>query len=114
MPLGAAAESDERVPSRIRQGLNVESGLNDGPCALLIALALRLPSRRRRRTAPLQLVEEIAFGVLGGVVAGGAGAFALRWARERQWVASVWAPVVPLMIVGLGVRPRHGAATAAA
>ena len=25
----------------------------------------------------------------------------MRLARERQWVASVWAPVVPLMIVGL-------------
>ncbi len=47
------------------------------------------------------MIEEIGFGVLGGVVAGGAGAFALRLARERQWVASVWAPVVPLMIVGL-------------
>ena len=101
--LGAAVVSDERVPSRIRQGLNVESGLNDGLCVPLLLIALAFASAEGgAETAPLQLVvEEIAFGVVGGVVAGGAGAFALRWARERQWVASVWAPVVPLMIVGL-------------
>jgi len=101
--LGAAVVSDERVPSRIRQGLNVESGLNDGLCVPLLLIALAFASAEGgTETAPLQLViEEIAFGVVGGVIAGGAGAFALRWARERQWVASVWAPVVPLMIVGL-------------
>ena len=95
--------SDERVPSRIRQGLNVESGLNDGLCVPLLLIALAFASAEGgAETAPLQLVlEEIGFGVVGGVVAGGAGAFALRWAREHRWVASVWAPVVPLMIVGL-------------
>ena len=42
--LGQTVVSDERVPSRIRQGLNVESGLNDGLCVplLLIALAVRI------------------------------------------------------------------------
>jgi len=101
--LGAAVVSDERVPSRIRQGLNVESGLNDGLCVPLLLIALAFASAEGGgESAPLQLVvEEIGFGVLGGVVAGGAGAIALRWAREHQWVASVWAPVVPLMIVGL-------------
>ena len=35
--LGQAVVSDERVPSRIRQGLNVESGLNDGLCVPLFS-----------------------------------------------------------------------------
>ena len=30
--LGQAVVTDPRIPSRIRQGLNVESGLNDGIC----------------------------------------------------------------------------------
>src|ERR1700739_2875619 len=30
--LGQAVVTDQRIPSRIRQGLNVESGLNDGLC----------------------------------------------------------------------------------
>jgi NhaP-type Na+/H+ or K+/H+ antiporter len=108
--LGAAVVSDERVPSRIRQGLNVESGLNDGLCVPLLLIALAFVSAEGTgETAPIQLViEEIAFGVVGGVVAGGLGALALQWGRKHKWVASVWAPVVPLMIVGLA----YGLATA--
>ena len=107
--LGAAVVSDERVPSRIRQGLNVESGLNDGLCVPLLLIALAFVSAEGGgEVSPLQLViEEIAFGVVGGVVAGGLGALALRWGRKRGWVAGVWAPVVPLMIVGLAYGSGH-------
>ena len=38
--LGQAVVTDERVPSRIRQGLNVESGLNDGLCVPIFLIAL--------------------------------------------------------------------------
>ena len=38
--LGQAVVTDESLPSRIRQGLNVESGLNDGLCVPLLAIAL--------------------------------------------------------------------------
>jgi sodium/hydrogen antiporter len=40
--LGQAVVTDERIPSRIRQGLNVESGLNDGICVPLFFIALSL------------------------------------------------------------------------
>ena len=101
--LGAAVVSDGRVPSRIRQGLNVESGLNDGLCVPLLIIALAFASAEGAgETAPVRLViEEIAFGVLGGLVAGVVGALSLRYARSRDWVARAWAPVVPLTIIGL-------------
>ena len=38
--LGQAVVTDPRLPSRIRQGLNVESGLNDGICVPLLFIAL--------------------------------------------------------------------------
>ena len=38
--LGAAVVTEPRLPSRIRQGLNVESGLNDGICVPLLLIAL--------------------------------------------------------------------------
>jgi hypothetical protein len=43
--LGQAVVTEPRLPSRIRQGLNVESGLNDGICVplLFIVLADRVP-----------------------------------------------------------------------
>ena len=40
--LGQAVVTDARLPSRIRQGLNVESGLNDGICVPLLFIALAL------------------------------------------------------------------------
>jgi NhaP-type Na+/H+ or K+/H+ antiporter len=38
--LGQAVVTEPRLPSRIRQGLNVESGLNDGICVPLLLVAL--------------------------------------------------------------------------
>ena len=40
--LGQAVVTDKRLPSRIRQGLNVESGLNDGICVPLLFIALAI------------------------------------------------------------------------
>ena len=40
--LGQVVVTDQRLPSRIRQGLNVESGLNDGICVPLLFIALAL------------------------------------------------------------------------
>src|SRR5947209_16208806 len=38
--LGQAVVTEPRLPSRVRQGLNVESGLNDGICVPLLLIAL--------------------------------------------------------------------------
>ena len=38
--LGQAVVTNKRVPARIRQGLNVESGLNDGICVPLLFIAV--------------------------------------------------------------------------
>ena len=52
--LGQAVVTDPRVPSRIRQGLNVESGLNDGLCVpiFFIALAIADAEESTMTTAP--------------------------------------------------------------
>ena len=38
--LGQAVVTEPRIPARIRQGLNVESGLNDGICVPLLFAAV--------------------------------------------------------------------------
>ena len=108
--LGQAVVSDERVPSRVRQGLNVESGLNDGLCVPLLLIALAFASAEGGgETEPVRLVlEEIGFGVVGGLAAGVLGALALRFSRARGWVADPWAPLVPLAATGMA----YGLATA--
>ena len=40
--LGQAVVTEPRVPARIRQGLNVESGLNDGICVPLLFAAVAI------------------------------------------------------------------------
>lgn len=108
--LGQAVVTDARVPSRVRQGLNVESGLNDGLCVPLLLIALAVVSAEAgQETQPVRLVvEEIGFGVVGGVVSGALGATALRLGRRRGWVAEQWAPLAPLAAAGLS----YGLATA--
>ena len=101
--LGAPVVADERVPLRIRQSLNVESGLNDGLCVPLLLIALAFASAEGGgETEPLRLViEEIGFGVVGGLLAGGLGALALRAALARGWVSRSWESIVPLTLIGL-------------
>src|SRR5436190_15458281 len=48
--LGQAVVTDPRLPSRIRQGLNVESGLNDGICVPLLLIALAVSDTEAHAT----------------------------------------------------------------
>ena len=99
--LGQAVVSDESLPSRIRQGLNVESGLNDGLCVPLLAIALAITETEADRLhagdALRLVVEAIGWGVVGGVVAGTIAALALRIGRSRRWMEGHWAQVVPVV-----------------
>jgi len=92
--LGQAVVTDERIPSRIRQGLNVESGLNDGICVPLFFIALAVAEwdegALTAHAAVHIVLEEIGYGLVAGVAAGVLGALALRLARrlpvEPHWL----------------------------
>jgi len=91
--LGLPVVSNRRLPSRIRQGLNVESGLNDGVCVPLLIIFLTIAQAEEGvgHVEPLRVVlEEIGFGVIGGVVAGGLGAWVLRRFAARGWMDGTW------------------------
>ena len=53
--LGQAVVTEPRLPSRIRQGLNVESGLNDGICVPLLFIVLAIAEADAGEVAPLTL-----------------------------------------------------------
>src|SRR5262249_45520468 len=97
--------TDRRLPSRVRLGLNVESGLNDGICVPLLFIALALSdaeAHTKSTQGALTLVADaIGYGVLFGVVCGAAGAMLLRLARARELAESSWLQVVPLGLAGL-------------
>jgi sodium/hydrogen antiporter len=68
--LGQAVVTEPRVPARIRQSLNVESGLNDGICVPLLFAAVAAADVESQisdgRSAATVLLEEIGYGVVGG------------------------------------------------
>src|SRR3954463_3112160 len=96
--LGQAVVSDERVPSRIRQGLNVESGLNDGLCVPLFFIAIAIAETdagtASSHSASQLVFEEIGYGLVGGIAAGVLGALALRIAARHQTIAPHWRQIL--------------------
>jgi sodium/hydrogen antiporter len=103
--LGQAVVTDPRVPSRVRQGLNVESGLNDGICVPLLLIAIAIAEAQEGAIghgAALHLVlEEIGYGIVGGVGAGLAAAVVVRMGVSRRLVDPIWLQVVPVAGAGL-------------
>jgi NhaP-type Na+/H+ or K+/H+ antiporter len=88
--LGAPVMSDLRVPYRIRQTLNVESGLNDGIATPVVTTALAAIAVSAGQEGQIGLVRALLglpLGVLVGVVLGGGGGIALRWSHRRGWGA---------------------------
>ena len=97
--LGQAVVTEPRVPGRIRQGLNVESGLNDGICVPLLFAAVAFADVESEisegRSAGALLLEEIGYGVIGGVAAGLLVAAIVIHADRRQLIAVGWRQVIP-------------------
>jgi NhaP-type Na+/H+ or K+/H+ antiporter len=97
--LGQAVVTDPRVPARIRQGLNVESGLNDGICVPLLFAAVAVADVESKiaggRGATNLLLEEIGYGVLAGVLAGALIAAIVVQAGRRGLIEAHWRQVIP-------------------
>jgi NhaP-type Na+/H+ or K+/H+ antiporter len=103
--LGQAVVTDKRLPSRVRQSLNVESGLNDGICVPLLLIALAIAEAEEKAFGGGHAVrivfEEIGYGVLGGVAAAVVAALLLRYVEPRRLVAEDWLQVIPLAAAAL-------------
>jgi sodium/hydrogen antiporter len=96
--LGQAVVTDARIPSRIRQGLNVESGLNDGLCVPLFFIAIAIAEADSGaisdHTAVRLVFEAIGYGLVGGVAAGALGGLALRICAPRHLIEAHWTQIL--------------------
>jgi len=103
--LGEAVVTEPRLPSRIRQGLNVESGLNDGICVPLLLIALAAAEVEDKAASghhALRIVaEQIGYGILGGAAAGMAATAVVIIAYRRHLVTDSWLQVIPVAGAGL-------------
>ncbi len=103
--LGKAVVTDESVPADVREGLNVESGLNDGICVpilfLFLALATGSGTEDGGTVLALKLVaQEIGIGVAVGAGLSIVGARLLNQFSDRGWITESWRQLpVPALAV---------------
>ena len=103
--LGQAVVTLPELPSRIRQGLNVESGLNDGICVPLLLIALGAAETQADVTTQSHAVtivgQAIGYGILGGVAAGLVGAAVVVLAGRRKLISPSWLQITPVATAAL-------------
>jgi sodium/hydrogen antiporter len=103
--LGKGVVTNKAVPARIREGLNAESGLNDGMCVpvLLVFLALAMGTGGEDGSTALALelvAREIGIGLAVAVVLTLVGVQLMAISIRRDWFTEVWVqiPVVTLAL----------------
>lgn len=101
--LGQSVVTDDRLPSGLRQGLNVESGLNDGLCVPLLVAAVAFAQLDVAPSLGPDLLagvaSDVGIAVAVGFAVGSLGAWLLVTAGGRGWVDRRWGDLVPLAIV---------------
>ncbi len=102
--LGQVVVSSDQVPEKVKIGLNVESGLNDGialPIILVFAsIASAIMTNDNQQWFKFAVLQ-LSFGPLSGIAIGYAGAWLIRKAHERQWVTDSGEGIIALCIAGL-------------
>jgi NhaP-type Na+/H+ or K+/H+ antiporter len=98
--LGQRVVTDEAVPPRVRQALNVESGLNDGLAVPFFLVFVDISLAQLHGHAVSAVVEraasQIGWGVAAGVGAALAGASLVRLAQSRDWLESPWRQILTM------------------
>jgi NhaP-type Na+/H+ or K+/H+ antiporter len=96
--LGQAVISNPRVPERIRQALDVESGLNDGVSLPFVLIFIGLASEGSDTSAVATFLREIGVAVAVGVVVGMLGGWLLVRASKAGWMGPAWSSIAVIAI----------------
>ena len=102
--LGQAVVTSPNVPVRVRQSLNVESGLNDGIALPAVTVFLALSAREGEFDTAASWIrfaaEQIGYGAVAGIAIGCAGGLAIRWCSARSWMEGTFRQ---LSVLGVAV-----------
>ncbi len=102
--LGQTVVESKAVPMRIRQSLNVESGLNDGialPVILVLASTASAIATENMTDWFTFAALQLTFGIAVGAAAGYFGAWAVNAADARGWMSHAGLGMVSLMLAGV-------------
>jgi NhaP-type Na+/H+ or K+/H+ antiporter len=100
--LGQKVVSDTSVPARVRQALDVESGLNDGLAVPFFLVALDVANAELKTGVTSAVVSnavaQIGWGLTAGLIAGVLGGLLFHFADRRGWIGGEWRQIVPLAV----------------
>jgi len=97
--LGKGVITNKDVPSRVREGLNAESGLNDGLAVpiLFVFIALATGTGGEHDSEHLALglvVRELGIGIVVGLGLTAIGAKLASWCYRQGWFSDVWQQIL--------------------
>jgi len=98
--------TNEKVFAGVRQGLNVERGLNDGICVPILFVFLALAAGKAGEGGPwhltvLLVVKDIGIGLAAGLLLTLVAGWLLKFAWQRHWLTETWIqiPIVALALI---------------
>jgi len=101
--LGQAVVSDHRLPVRLRQSLNVESGLNDGIAVPVVTVLLAIAVAEEAGSSAdwvALAAKQVGFGLLAGVAAGVIGGRLLDLRVKAGAVEGMYRQLATISIAG--------------
>ena len=100
--LGQRVVEDPAVPARVRQALDVESGLNDGIAVPFFLVAVDIAMAELDGGVGSAVISNIAhqigWGLVGGIGAGAVGGALMRLADQRGWIQPQWRQLCTLAV----------------
>ena len=101
--LGKAVVSSPIVPARLREGLNIESGLNDGLSVPILFVFLALAAGNVADSdipelALSYLVEELGIGLAVGLSVSFIAAKLLNFSHQKGWITDAWSQNIVLCL----------------
>jgi len=99
--LGQAVVSSPKVPVRIRQALNVESGLNDGMCVPFVMILIALASGDSSQPAEYWLsyaAGQLLLGPAAGIVVGYLGGRLVSLGFRTKWMSHAFLQLSSLAV----------------
>ena len=102
--LGASVLADKTIPLKVRQGLNVESGLNDGialPAVVFFACFLNITHQSGDVNWIKFLSLQLTMGPIAGIAVGWIGGHLIGYAAKKNWMTSEFQGVAAIALAVL-------------
>jgi len=96
--LGKPVVSNKRVPVRIREALNIESGLNDGIALPFLLFFIAIGEAEEGANLGSLLLSAIGVAIVVGLAIGWVSARLIIASSERGWIVPMWRQIAVVVV----------------